>query len=491
MLTHRQGSSIDRHQMVAPLLCAMVFCYRVVVLCFSDMNMHFDEAQYWLWSHHLDWGYFSKPPMISWAIFLFRSLFGETSLVLKFLPLMVYPLISWVIYATCRIHYDRSVAWGATLLFFTMPAVSLSSFLVTTDAFLLLFWSLALWQLVKALQYGGHHWLCAGIFSGCGLMSKYTMILFLPSFFLHAVITGRWREQMKQREVWLAMALAVCVWLPNLIWNFSHDMVSFGHVYEISQVENTRWHFSELLSFVGAQFGVFGLVSFGLLLRCFWGVGRFSQPDHWLSLWKSFFVVFFVVICIQAFLSRAFANWAAPAYVSGCIWLSVVLFQNKKQHWLAVAISVNLLTMGLMYHFETVYTRMGIVLSRQNDPMHMVRGWRDLGAQVSLVVNAYPDHIILTENRKILSELIFYVQPHPFNAQLFNPKHARQNYFHQTQDLNQYITRSFLWISAHQSTQVLRPYFQVIELVETLRIPDYGQNMKVYYVYRLGGFRGY
>ena len=71
------------------LLCVGIVIYRLSVLGLGNMNLHFDEAQYWLWSYHLDWGYFSKPPMIAWAIYGQRFFFGDSVLALKVLPLCV------------------------------------------------------------------------------------------------------------------------------------------------------------------------------------------------------------------------------------------------------------------------------------------------------------------------------------------------------------------------------------------------------------------
>ena len=39
--------------------------WRLVALGFDRTDLWVDEAQYWLWGQNLDWGYFSKPPMIA------------------------------------------------------------------------------------------------------------------------------------------------------------------------------------------------------------------------------------------------------------------------------------------------------------------------------------------------------------------------------------------------------------------------------------------
>ncbi|MES1200186.1 MAG: glycosyltransferase family 39 protein, partial [Pseudomonadota bacterium] len=50
---------------------------RIGGLMISPLNLQADEAQYWAWSRNLAFGYFSKPPLIAWAIAGATSLFGE------------------------------------------------------------------------------------------------------------------------------------------------------------------------------------------------------------------------------------------------------------------------------------------------------------------------------------------------------------------------------------------------------------------------------
>jgi len=45
-----------------------VTLWRIVTLHFDTTDFFVDEAQYWFWSQNLDFGYYSKPPMIAWFI---------------------------------------------------------------------------------------------------------------------------------------------------------------------------------------------------------------------------------------------------------------------------------------------------------------------------------------------------------------------------------------------------------------------------------------
>src|SRR3546814_6484554 len=41
---------------------------RIAGLAMTGLELHGDEAQYWSWAQKLDFGYFTKPPLIAWVI---------------------------------------------------------------------------------------------------------------------------------------------------------------------------------------------------------------------------------------------------------------------------------------------------------------------------------------------------------------------------------------------------------------------------------------
>ena len=49
-------------------LVLILFLQKLIALNFTNFNLFGDEAQYWLWSQDLDYGYFSKPPLLAWVI---------------------------------------------------------------------------------------------------------------------------------------------------------------------------------------------------------------------------------------------------------------------------------------------------------------------------------------------------------------------------------------------------------------------------------------
>ena len=56
--------------MCVGLAIAALVLVRIISVIATPLEIGPDEAQYWRWSRTLDWGYYSKPPLIAWAIAL-------------------------------------------------------------------------------------------------------------------------------------------------------------------------------------------------------------------------------------------------------------------------------------------------------------------------------------------------------------------------------------------------------------------------------------
>lgn len=158
----------------------VITAYRAWVVATGGLNLYVDEAQYWYWAQTLDWGYYSKPPMIAAIIAATTSVCGDSEFCVRAGSLLFYPLSTLTLFLLARRLFDARVALLAALLFITLPSVSLSSSLISTDVALFFFWTLALYAFVRALDSDAWgDWLLLGVALGLGMLSKYTMGVFL------------------------------------------------------------------------------------------------------------------------------------------------------------------------------------------------------------------------------------------------------------------------------------------------------------------------
>ena len=205
----------------APLLAiiaALLTAYRLWVIRHLGIDLYVDEAYYWGWSQALDWGYFSKPPVIATLIAASTALLGNGIIAIKLPSLLIYPATAFALYALGTRLYSKRVGFWAGLAFMSMPLVAALGLFVSTDAPLLLCWSLALLFLLRALEREGWaNWLACGALIGIGLMSKYTMAAFLPSALLLIILDPRHRRWLARPQPWVAVLLAVAILAPPFI----------------------------------------------------------------------------------------------------------------------------------------------------------------------------------------------------------------------------------------------------------------------------------
>src|SRR5690606_27376703 len=87
-------------------------------------------------------------------------------------------------------------------------------------------------------------------------------------------------------------------------------------------------------AFLAAQFAVFGPVLFGALL---WLGATWRRRDHWQRRWLIFSLPIVALVCAQALLSHAYANWAAAAYLAG----TLAVMPWLPPRWRIVSFAVN------------------------------------------------------------------------------------------------------------------------------------------------------
>ena len=127
------------------IILSLSLLIKLIAIYLTNFDLFGDEAQYWIWSQSLDFGYYSKPPFVAWIISFFTFFLGDTFIVIKIIPITFYIISGYVVYLlSLELFNNKHQAVLTAASFYLMPAVSFSSFLLSTDVFLVLFWSISL-----------------------------------------------------------------------------------------------------------------------------------------------------------------------------------------------------------------------------------------------------------------------------------------------------------------------------------------------------------
>ncbi|MGA0602458.1 ArnT family glycosyltransferase [Caulobacter sp. KR2-114] len=322
----------------------------------SPLELYPDEAQYWLWSRSLAFGYFSKPPLVAWIIAASTALGRDTE---PFVRLASPLLHAAAALAIGRAGLRMQGGWAgaaAGALYSLSPGVALSAFVVSTDAPLLLSVSLALWAYVWLQQAVGRERLSAaaalGAALGLAMLAKYAALFAVAGVLLHAAISPQARRAWSPATAGVAIVAFLLLIGPNLAWNLGHGFATVAHTASNADWAGRRFQIVPVLTFLAAQFGVFGPIPFALLL----GAGIWLAARRRLTAQDQLLLCFvlppLLAIAGQAFVSRANANWAAAAYPAASVlvggWLArwrarrLAAVTLGSQALIAVAIAIGL-----------------------------------------------------------------------------------------------------------------------------------------------------
>ena len=467
--------------------------YRALALHWSGLNLYVDEAQYWYWAQALDWGYYSKPPVIAALIAATTSVFGDGELAIKSGALIVYPLTTLALYALARRLFDARIAFWTALSFFTLPGVAFSSLIISTDVPLFLCWTGALYALHRAASEDDWRWwLLLGAACGVGLLTKYTMGIFAVSTLLWFALTPSLRGLFTRPGPYLTAVVAALIFAPNLWWNHANGWPTFQHTADISNLETgPGLHWDELQEFLSGQAAIMGPVLFVALLVLI------ARIKHWCCYPTQVFLAcftmpFLLVISAQALLGRANANWAAMTYAAGTLWVVSWLLQANRRGIVIAALVINLVAMVAAYHYHAIAHATGRELTRKTDYYKRVQGWDVLGAQVIELLKQNPGTLLLSNERDTISEMAYYARPQSAGAVWWNPQHLINSHYALVTKMEGKGNQGFIFISRDSTlAAAMAESFLSHERLPDLNVPVVPGWSLDYRVWRLRGFIGY
>src|SRR5262249_48238337 len=106
-----------------PVVTISIVTYVLIlkVIFMGSVNLIPEEAYYWNYAQHLDWGYLDHPPMVAWLIWLSTAIFGKSELSFR-LPAYVCWIVAAIFMSLLPLNlYDRPPAFRIILLLAVLP----------------------------------------------------------------------------------------------------------------------------------------------------------------------------------------------------------------------------------------------------------------------------------------------------------------------------------------------------------------------------------
>ncbi len=197
------------------------------------LEVHGDEAYYWMYSRFLDWGYFDHPPMVAVFIRIGDSLM-HNELGLRLLTVITNSCSLYLLSLILK-KYAVEAKWfivvASGLFIFHMYG-----FTTTPDSPLLFFTVLFYYFYQRYIQHTDRYLpLVLMLITACLLYSKYHGILVIGFTVLSNL------KLLKRPSFWFIAIGAVVLYLPHIFWQFHHDFPSIK--YHLFDRSSDQYHF--------------------------------------------------------------------------------------------------------------------------------------------------------------------------------------------------------------------------------------------------------
>ncbi len=374
-----------------PVVCIAVAAAIVHIATNGRYGFHRDELQFLSDARHLDWGYVSYPPLTPFIERLGFGLFG-----LSMIGLRLFSVIAQAVVIVVSGLMARDLGGGRLAQFTTALAVALSplpifeatEFQYTSFAFL--WWVLVAWFTIRLLKTENpRYWLAIGAALGLALMTKYSVVFFIAGI-LAGMAFSPARRYFTSKWFWSGVAVALLIFLPNLIWLLRHDFISYKFLQHIHTRDVGEGRADGYLLY---QF----LVCANLFSMPVWTIGLYSfLRDRRYRMIAFMYLVPFVVFWIDKgrfyYVAEAYPMLIAMGAVTSERWL--IRIPAWAQRTVEVVFFAGLITCGAYFFagwvpFATSGPLRDFALKHSEDLREEI-GWDELVKSVAGVRDSLP-----------------------------------------------------------------------------------------------------
>ena len=207
-------------------------------LYFNNRYDYFrDEFDYMACGQHLAWGFVDHPPLIPFLVKISRLVLGDSLRSIRIVPALATSAALLLTTLIARELGGKRFAVVLSAVSFLIAPMYLSDgSLLTTNCLEPLLWMGCVYFAILAIKRNDpRYWLWFGVVAGVGLEEKYSIAVFGFAVVIGLLLSNQ-RRVFAEKWIYLGGALALLIFLPNLLWNIQH-----------------HWPFAELMHNIKAE----------------------------------------------------------------------------------------------------------------------------------------------------------------------------------------------------------------------------------------------
>ena len=198
----------------------------------GTLGFHTDELYYVACGRHPALGYVDFPPLVPLLARLETGLLGVSPWTLRVLPSLLGGFLVALSGAYVRRLGGSLRLQGIALLTaVAAPYLLGSNWVFQTVTFDQVTWMVSVyWFLCLVTDRRPRYWIFLGITLGIGLEVKYTIIGLILGICIAVILTPSLRMELRTKYPWVAAAIALFIWAPNLAWQVVEGFPSLTYI---------------------------------------------------------------------------------------------------------------------------------------------------------------------------------------------------------------------------------------------------------------------
>jgi len=384
--------------------------FRLILLPF--MGLMPQDAYYYLYGQNLALSYFDHPGMIGYLLRIFSEIFGQSIFVVKLTDFVITSLTIISFYKLASYFLSKQKLQRAFILIASTICISILSFNSTPDIPLLLFWTLSLICLYKAIfKQQKWYWIFAGLAMGFAFNSKYTALLLQIGLLGFLVFSNQYRKLLFSPWLWFSIIISIGVTFPVWYWNYQNEFASFAfqsseRTSSISEFKISPNYFfgaigHQLFLLLPVLFLLFITFTFKYVKRA---LVKFKLPQSKTLFLFAFFAPTFVGFFSLTPIYWVKLNWMMPSYITGII--IAAMFITKKQLKIQLIFSI-------VFHVLFALQILFYLVPIKSDDTWV--GWKELAEETKILQQKYPNTFIFSnDNYKTSACLNFFIDDKVF-----------------------------------------------------------------------------
>ena len=231
------------------------------------------------------------------------------------------------------------------------------------------------------------------------------MVYFVVGTAIGIVIDAPLRRALLSLKGVIAALIALACLAPNLAWNAANDFATVTHTAANANWGGDLFHPAEMAEFLVEQTAVFGPLLFpvliGLLIA---GALKFRDIAPERRLLPAFIVPAILAVSIQAFISRAHANWAAGAYVAATLLVTLFLLNGPAwRRWVLIGSIALHSVVGIGFAMVAASPAL-VEMAGLDNATKRIRAWPETAAAIAEAAAADDYAFIVFDDRNVFHQ---------------------------------------------------------------------------------------